>query len=132
MKVFIKVLRGDGCVLDVQENMKILDVKNLIQQELKVPLSQQVLLLMGKTLTDDQTIGSYNKIKEGSKIHLVIKKADNLQDVLSRFLLRYYNEKQTKMILSEFMKDFHEKVQNLSLDDLERIATTYLSDENSL
>ncbi|KAK4874577.1 hypothetical protein RN001_013937 [Aquatica leii] len=121
MKVFIKVLQGDGCMVDVNENMKIQEVKKQIETHLKVPVSQQTLVLTGRTLSDDQTIG---------KVHLVIKKPESLEEILGRFLQKHYSEKQTKVILEEFMKDFYNKVQTLSLDDLERLAISYLNDEN--
>jgi len=130
MKIFVKVLQGDGCMLDVNENMKILDVKKQIELDLKVPVAQQTLVLFGRTLADEQTIAFYPKIKDGTKVHLVIRKPESLDEILGRFLQKYYSEIQTKAILEEFMKDFHAKVQSLSLDDLERIATSYLNDEN--
>ncbi|KAF5285795.1 hypothetical protein FQA39_LY04256 [Lamprigera yunnana] len=121
---------GDGCMLEVNENMKIKDVKKQIETHLKVPVSQQTLVLFGKTLNDDHTIGFYPKIKDGTKVHLVVKKPESLEDILGRLLRKYYSEKQTKVIIEEFMKDFYNKVQMLSLDDLERIAISYLNDEN--
>lgn len=130
MKIFIKVLRGDGCLMEVQESTKILEVKQRIEQELKVPVAQQTLVFLGKTLLDDKTICSYPKIKEGTKLHLVIKKPESLQSVLERFLLKYYTSDQCKLILDEFMRDFYAKVDSLSLDDLERIATSYLNEES--
>lgn len=130
MKIFIKVLRGDGCIIDVQESTKISEVKKQIENELKVPIAQQTLVLLGKTLVDEKTIGFYPKIKDGSKLHLVIKKPESLNIVLTRFLQNYYNEEQCNLILDEFMRDFYVKVDSLSLDDLERIATSYLNDEN--
>lgn len=130
MKIFIKVLRGEGCVIEVEEATKISDVKKKIETELKVPISQQTLVLLGKTLVDDKTIGFYPKIKEGTKLHLVVKKPESLPIVLGRFLRNYYTEEQCDLILDQFMKDFYIKVDSLSLDDLERIGTSYLNDEN--
>lgn len=130
MKIFIKVLRGDGCIMEVEESTKILEVKQQIEQDLKVPVAQQTLVLMGKTLVDDKTIGFYPKIKDGTKLHLVIKKPESLQALLGRFLENYYAEDQCKLIIDEFMKDFEAKVSSLSLDDLERIATSYLNEES--
>ncbi|KAF5302509.1 hypothetical protein FQR65_LT00881 [Abscondita terminalis] len=130
MKVFIKVLQGDGCMVEVNENMKILEVKKQIETHLKVPVSQQILVIAGRTLSDDQTIGAYPKIKDGTKVHLVIKKPESLEEVLGGFLQKYYSEKQTELILEEFMKDFNHKVKTLSLDDLEKLAISYLNDEN--
>lgn len=129
MKIFIKVLRGDGCIMEVQESTKISEVKRQIEQDLKVPVAQQTLVLFGKTLVDDKTIGFYPKIKDGTKLHLVIKKPESLEVVLGRFLKNYYTDEQSKLILDEFMKDFDSKVASLSLDDLERIATSYLNEE---
>lgn len=130
MKIFIKVLRGDGCIMDVEKTTKIVEVKKQIEADLKVPVTQQTLVLLGKTLLDDKTIGFYPKIKDGTKLHLVIKKPESLNIVLTRFLKTYYSEEQTKLILDQFMKDFQAKVDSLSLDDLERIATSYLNDES--
>ncbi|KRT83219.1 Ubiquitin [Oryctes borbonicus] len=130
MKIFIKVLRGDGCVMDVEKTTRIIDVKKQIEADLKVPVAQQTLVLLGKTLLDDKRIGFYPKIKDGTKLHLVIKKPESLNTILTRFLRNYYTEEQTKVVMDQFMKDFQAKVYSLSLDDLERIATSYLNDEN--
>lgn len=129
MKLFVKVLRGDGCITEVTENTTVLEVKKKIEIELKVPVAQQTLVYLGKTLLDDKSIGFYNKIKDGAKLHLVIKKPESLAVVLERFLRKYYSEDQVKLILDEFMRDFQTKVDSLSLDDLERIATSYLNEE---
>lgn len=131
MKIFIKVLRGDGCIMDVEETTKISEVKKQIETELKVPISQQTLVLLGKTLVDDKTIGFYPKIRDGTKLHLVVKKPESLKVILGRFLRTHYTEEQCNLILDEFMRDFYAKVDSLSLDDLERIATSYLNDENA-
>lgn len=131
MKIFVKVLQGDGCMLEVEESTKIADVKKQIEINMKIPISQQTLVLFGKTLSDEQTIGFYPKIKDGTKVHLVIKKPETLEYVLGKFLQKYYSEKQVKLIIDEFIKDFHNKVHSLSLDDLERIATSYLNDEHA-
>ncbi|GJQ72357.1 hypothetical protein Trydic_g3442 [Trypoxylus dichotomus] len=116
--------------MDVEKTTKIIDVKKQIEADLKVPVAQQTLVLLGKTLLDEKRIGFYPKIKDGTKLHLVIKKPESLNTILSRFLRSYYTEDQTKLILDHFMKDFQTKVNSLSLDDLERIATSYLNDEN--
>ncbi|XP_022916578.1 ubiquitin [Onthophagus taurus] len=129
MKIFIKVIRGDGCIMEVHENTKIREVKKQIETDLKVPTAQQTLILYGKPLLDEKTISFYPLIKDGTKLHLVIKKPESLNVVLARFFKNYYTEDQTNVIIEEFMKDFQEKVRSLSLDDLERIATSYLNDE---
>lgn len=131
MKVFIKVLRGDGCSFDVDGNITVVDVKHKIEQELKVPVNQQTLVFLGKTLVDEKALSFYPKIQDGCKLHLVIKKPESFKVVLGRLLLKYYSKEEVDLIVDEFMRDFNEKISTLSLDDLERIATSYL-DEGSM
>ena len=54
-----------------------------------------------------------------------------LKDVIYKFLRQFYNESDSKKITDEFMKDFYRSVSSLSLDDLERLATSYLQDEKT-
>lgn len=132
MKIFIKNLRGDVCVMEVQGDTKISDVKKRLEDDMKVPISQQTLVLNGKILHDDKTIGFYPRIKEGTKLYVAIRKPEMLDVALERFLRQYYNENQTKTIVDYFMKDFQEHVTSLSLDDLERIAISDLHYENNV
>lgn len=132
MKIFIKNLRGDICVMEVTEDTNISDVKKRLENDMKVPISQQTLVLNGKVLHDDKTIGFYPKIKEGSKLYVAIRKPEMLDIALKKFLRQYYNESQTKSIVDYFMKDFQEQVASLSLDDLERIAISDLHYDNTV
>lgn len=118
--------------MDVTEHTKIEDIKKKVETDLKVPISQQTLVLHGKILHDDKTIGFYPKIKEGTKLYVAVRKPEPLNVALERILRQYYNEVQTKQIVDYFMKDFHDQVASLSLDDLERIAISDLHDENAL
>lgn len=117
-------------MVEVSERAKIVELKKKIEMELKVAASQQTLVYMGKTLVDEKSLDFYPKIKDGAKVHLIVKKPESLHLLLDRFLMKYYSQEQTKMILDEFMRDFSAKVESLSLDDLERIATSYLSEES--
>ncbi|CAG2063447.1 unnamed protein product, partial [Timema podura] len=86
------------------------------------------------TEADDKKISDY-PIKEGSRLHLIVKKEDSsskstkLGRTMFSFLNQYYSEADSKRILDEFMKNFEVSISNLSLDDLERIATSYLKEE---
>lgn len=130
MKISIKNLRHEACIVDVQENTKISEVKKMVEKQMRVPVTHQTLVLNGKVLHDDKTIGAYPQVKEGTKLYLAVRKPDQLDAALQRVLQQYYNEEQSKKIVTFFMKDFHEKVTNLSLDDLERIAISDLHNEN--
>lgn len=104
MKIFIKIVQGDGCMIDIQDTATILDIKKQIQNDMKVPVSQQTLVLVGKTLIDDKPLTFYPTIKDGTKLNLVIKKPEALNVVMTRFLQKYYSESQSKRICDEFMK----------------------------
>ncbi|XP_044253627.1 ubiquitin-like protein 4A [Tribolium madens] len=122
MKVLIKSIRGGSCVVDAQETTTILELKKKVATDINIPVAQQTMVVCGKTLQDDKTVGSYPNIKDGAKIYVAVKKPDTLKAALTRFLRQYYSDQQCSVIVDEFMKDFQHKVNNLSLDDLERIA----------
>lgn len=126
MKLTVKSLKGESCVVSVGERTTILELKKLTEKELKIPAGQQTLVLLGKSLQDDKCIGDYSKIKDGTKLFVAVKKLDTLHGVLAKFLRKYYTEEQCQVIVDEFMRNFHSKVDGLSLDDLERIATSEL------
>jgi predicted Zn-dependent peptidase len=54
-----------------------------------------------------------------------------LKDAIYKFLLQFYNENDSEKITDEFMKDFFRSISSLSLDDLERLAASYLQDEKT-
>ncbi|KAG5899408.1 hypothetical protein JTB14_020230 [Gonioctena quinquepunctata] len=122
MKITIKCLKGGSSLVDVTEKMTILELKQRIEKDINIPAPQQTLILLGKCLQDDKCVEDYPKIRDGTKLYVAIKKPESLMSVLNIFLRKYYSEEQCKLIVDEFMRNFHSKVENLSLDDLERIA----------
>ncbi|KAL3273363.1 hypothetical protein HHI36_014811 [Cryptolaemus montrouzieri] len=129
MKIIVKCLKGGNCLADVEESTTIAELKKKIESDINIPAPQQTLVLFGKTLQDDKPISFYPKIKDGTKLYVAVKKPETLNTVLTKFLHQYYTEDQSKIIVDEFMRNFHTKVENLSLDDLERIA---IADKDSL
>lgn len=97
-------------------------MKQQIEQKLNIPIDYQKIIYLGRPLIDDNTFASYPKIKDGTKLTLVIKKPDPLKDVIFRCFRKFYNEEQSEKLTEHFMIDFHKKVKQFSLDDLERIA----------
>ncbi|XP_045475850.1 ubiquitin-like protein 4A-B [Harmonia axyridis] len=122
MKIMVKCLKGGNCLVDVDGNTTIAELKKKIETDISIPAPQQTLVLSGKTLQDDKPLSYYPKIQDGTKLYVAIKKQDTLNTILARFLKEYYTEEQCKLIVEEFMKNFNTRVHNLSLDDLERIA----------
>ncbi|XP_066140551.1 ubiquitin-like protein 4A [Euwallacea fornicatus] len=122
MQIIIKSLKGGSTSAEVDQNTLILDLKKKVEKDLKIPISQQTLIVMGSPLQEDKSIGDYPKIKEGTKLYVVVKKGESLPLALGRFFRKYYSEQQTTILVDEFMKVFQSTVNNLSLDDLERMA----------
>lgn len=95
---------------------------------MKLPVSHQKLIQVGRTLLDAKTISSYD-IKDGSKITLVLKQPDSLKDALFKGFRKYFNEKQAEKLTNDFMDHFQEQLKSLSLDDVERLALSHLPQE---
>ncbi|XP_019546798.1 ubiquitin-like protein 4A-B [Aedes albopictus] len=127
MKLIIKILKGDEYVVEATEESTIMDIKQDLERKSMIPVEHQKLLLVGKTLSDEKTIASYGNIKDGTKLTLVVKKPDPLREVIFRQFKKYLQEEQSQRLTNEFMKDFDSKVQQLSLDDLEKIASDILA-----
>lgn len=149
MKVIVKKLQGKECVVDIMPSDTVLQLKHKLSDLLGIEVPQQKLLLTGKTLADENPLSFYPGIKEGSKLNLlVVKKADDgsneekpshskmgtdlLRDEISRVLRHYYTESETESIVNELLKDLKNKVNSLSYDDLERLATALLQDQENI
>lgn len=104
MKLQIKQLKGETLEVEISENNKIAELKQIISKSTKVPASQLTLLHVGKTLLDDKLIDTYPTIKDGTKLNLVIKKPEPLNDVLIKFLSKWYTKEQCIKITDAFMK----------------------------
>ncbi|ENN77821.1 hypothetical protein D910_12397 [Dendroctonus ponderosae] len=129
MQLILKCLNGSSSSMDVDHNTLILNVKKKVEKDLKIPVWQQTLIFMGSPLQEDKIIGDYPKIKDGTKLFIIVKKPESFQAVLNKFLRKYYSEEQCKTIVKEFMKNFEATVNNLSLDDLERMAIANLNEQ---
>ncbi|XP_055615486.1 ubiquitin-like protein 4A [Toxorhynchites rutilus septentrionalis] len=127
MKLTIKILKGDEYNVETSEESTILDIKQDLERKSMIPVEHQKLLLVGKTLSDEKTVASYGTIKDGTKLTLVVKKPDPLREVILRQFKKYLQEEQSQRLTNEFMKDFDSKIQQLSLDDLEKIASDILA-----
>ncbi|KAK9500135.1 hypothetical protein O3M35_001464 [Rhynocoris fuscipes] len=132
MKITVKVLQGQETTVEVTDKTSVKELKQYVSQTLKVPVSQQKLLLTGKPLSDEKYLVDYPLIKDGTKINLVVKKTDEdsvLRIAVVNFLRNRFNEPETQKIADEFMKEFYRSMSSLNLEDIERIATAYYSDD---
>ncbi|KAL1396348.1 hypothetical protein pipiens_010567 [Culex pipiens pipiens] len=128
MKLTIKILKGDEYVVEATEESTIQDIKQDLERKSAIPAEHQKLLLVGKTLSDEKTLASYGNIRDGTKLTLVVKKPDPLREVIFRQFRKYLiPEEQSQRLTNVFMEDFDRKIQQLSLDDLERLASDILA-----
>lgn len=54
-----------------------------------------------------------------------------LKESVSKILKHYYSESETESITNELIKDLRNKVNNLSFDDLERLASALIQDQET-
>lgn len=129
MFISVKILQGEECTIEVSASSSISAVKQLVAQALQIPVDQQRLVFKGKTLSDSLSLGDYN-IVEGNRLHLfVLKTAEEaavIWDQMRKFLLVQFSPEDAEKVLEEYKKDFSKSVASLSLDDIERLASTCL------
>lgn len=130
MKITVKILQGVECCVEITEDNTTEDLKSAVERELNIPSDQQKLILKGKTLQNATVLKEY-KIKEGDKVHLVVKAPivgtdspkSKLETELRKLLKEHFrSEDESSRIVSSFMKILERKLTNLSLDDIERIC----------
>ena len=97
-------------------------------------------------ISDENPLSFYPGIKDGSKLNLIIKKSAQtsndtlpekpgmqlLKKEMIRVLRRYYTESESESISNEMIKDLKFKVNNVSFDDLERLATALIQDQSNV
>ncbi|XP_055377652.1 ubiquitin-like protein 4A [Condylostylus longicornis] len=125
MNLRIKVLRGSECTVKIKPENTILELKYEIEKQLKIPAIHQKIVLMGRSLADENQIASY-PISDNTRLTVVVKKPDPLKDIMFRSFRKCYNEQEAEILTSEFMKDFDRRIKEMSLDDIERLATGLL------
>lgn len=150
MKVSVKILQGAECNVDVVGADSVDHLKQLVKVQLNISPSDQRLLHKGKTLQDGTLIQEYN-LREGDKLHLVVKKDSSppatnntapssgcietqtepaarnvLEQEMQRVLKPHYNsDSEVRKVVAAFVKNIDKKLVTLSLDDIERICETW-------
>lgn len=73
MLITVKTLTGKEIEIDLDEvEDNVMDIKEKIEEKEGIPPSQQRLIFAGKQLDDEQLVSSYEKIKGGITVHLVL------------------------------------------------------------
>ncbi|GIY68857.1 ubiquitin-like protein 4A [Caerostris darwini] len=139
MLISVKILKGGECDIEVSASASINSVKQIVAEQLRIPVDQQRLVFRGKTLLDSETLCDYN-IVEGNKLHLFVLKdapseeeesAPDFFEQLHKCLEKYFSPSDTEKVIEEFRKNLSDQLRHLSLDDIERFATVRLDSNNS-
>jgi len=133
MLISIKILKGGETNIEVSATASVNSVKQIVAEQLSIPVEQQRLVFRGKTLLDSESLCDYN-IVEGNKLHLFVRDDDNTPpppppdffEELQKFLEKHFNPSDAQKVLEEFQKNLSDTLRHLSLDDIERIATHHL------
>lgn len=116
----------------MDDDSTVLNLKKEIAKLLNIPVPRQKILSVGRTLVDEKTLNSYATIKEGAKLTVVIKEPEPLKDVMCKIFKKFYSDEQSETMAKEFMVDFEHRLSQLSLDDIERLATHYIERDRQL
>lgn len=131
MKIVIKKLQGSEFSLEVAPTTSILDIKRQISRRIKIPPDQQKLLLLGRTLADDQNVQAYPNLKDGTRLNLIVKRPENLfQASVKYFKSCGLSEAEAVSKANRFLNVIQEKFCRLSWDDIDRLSLDCMRDMN--
>lgn len=119
MQIIVKIINGSEHTLEVLPEQSILDLKELLFNQISIPVNQQRIMFKGKSLADQNILTDYS-IVEGTKIHLSIKKdvETDLTKELKVLGKSYVTDVDQFAIV--FNQELKKLVNEMSLDDIER------------
>lgn len=130
MKLTVKKLQGGECCVEVLPTTSIFEIKREVAGKLAIPVEEQKLLLLGRTLADEQTIESYPTIKDGTKLNLVVKKPDGLFEASMKYFKKLgMTDKEATNAANKLLKIVEDKFNKLSWDDIDRLSMDCLLEE---
>jgi len=131
MKIVVKPLSSKEFDLEVNPECDVEHLKQLIERRCMITTVQQRLVHQGKTMSDGSTLSSYN-LKDGSKVHLFTKKAEEgkklsqLDVALVNVLKPHLAREDIDRVVAEFHRELQAAFVNYSLDDIEKLAVNLL------
>ncbi|KAJ8263154.1 hypothetical protein COCON_G00156110 [Conger conger] len=139
MILTVKPLQGKECTLQVTEDEKVSRVKELVSDRLNIPPNQQRLLYKGKALADEHRLSDYS-IGPDAKLNLVVRPAgerggaaggvstatNGVWQSLSAVLAKHFSPTDAAKVQEQLIKDYERSLRQLSLDDIERLASRLL------
>lgn len=130
MKLIVKKLQGGECCVEVMSTTYISEIKRQISNKLHIPVEEQKLLFMGRSLADEKTVQAYPLIKDGTRLNLVVKKPDGLYEASLKYFKKLgMSDVEAMNTANRLMKVVQDKFNKLSWDDIERLSMDCILDE---
>lgn len=153
MKLFCKELKGTEVALNsINDDTQISEIKKQIEDKLNIPgklrflssgiqsqdncstnlilVAQQKLLFLGKILQDASQVKDY-KIQDGAKLMLTRVPKPDLKKLLYTQFSRFYDSDTSNQMANFFIENMKQKLNDYSIDDLERLAEVFLNESGS-
>lgn len=153
MKLFCKELKGTEVALNsISDDTQISEIKKQIEDKLNIPgklrflssgiqsqdncstnlilVAQQKLLFLGKILQDASQVKDY-KIQDGAKLMLTRVPKPDLKKLLYTQFSRFYDSDTSNQMANFFIENMKQKLNDYSIDDLERLAEVFLNESGS-
>ena len=106
MKITIKTLANEAINIELELNDTIKKIKEKIQEIKGFQLAQQILILGGQLLEDNETLAYYN-IDEQTVLNLALKKKVNYDDNLKECMITFFDEENNKQLeVTEYIKNY--------------------------
>ncbi|XP_069335120.1 ubiquitin-like protein 4B [Eulemur rufifrons] len=148
MFLTVKLLLGRRCSLKVSGRESIAALKKLVSERLQVPEERQHLLFRGQLLADDKCLSDYC-IGPNASINVIMRPLKNmalneahqpqaqpqpqpLWHQLDRVLAKHFEPQDAKAVLQLLRQEHKERLQRISLEDLEQLARYLLVEEQSM
>ncbi|XP_057556569.1 ubiquitin-like protein 4B [Hippopotamus amphibius kiboko] len=139
MFLTVKLLLGRRCSLKVSGRESVAMLKKLVSERLQVPEERQHLLFRGQLLEDDKHLSDYC-IGPNASINVIMrplektapKEARQLQPLwhhLGQVLAKHFGPQDAEAVLQLLRQEHEERLQKISLGDLEQLAQYLLTKE---
>ncbi|XP_072607621.1 ubiquitin-like protein 4B [Vulpes vulpes] len=139
MILTVKLLLGRRCSLKVSGQESVAMLKKLVSERLQVPEEQQHLLFRGQLLADDKRLSDYC-IGPNASINVIMRplaktaaaeahQPQPLWHHLGLVLAKHFEPHDTKAVLQLLRREHQERLQKISLGDLEQLAQYLLLQE---
>ncbi|XP_072494588.1 ubiquitin-like protein 4B [Notamacropus eugenii] len=144
MWLTVKLLLGRRCLLQVSENEKVFMLKRLVSKQLHVPEKQQRLLFRGQVLADNKRLSDYC-IGPNSTLNVILRPLEkasperssqpqspsqslSLWPQVKQVLAKHFSPQDVEKVFSHLKEEHKKCLQQMSLDDLERLSKLLFSE----